>query len=75
MQSVLTTQTESVWRLKGTVRHDQIITPNLTIFDKHLLNEDGSNKLLRPTSITTNLQTMQHEVELIEVVNDVIIEG
>ena len=75
LQSILTTRTESVWKLKGTLIEDIIITPNLTIFDKYLKDVNNNSRYMRPYAITTDLQTMEHSVELIEIVNDVVVEG
>ncbi len=75
LQSILTTRAESVWTLKGTLLEDIIITPNLTIFDKYLKDDQGNSRYMRPSSISTDLREMQHSVELIEVVNDVVVEG
>jgi len=75
LQSILTTRTESVWKLKGTLIEDIMITPNLTIFDKYLKDANNNSRYMRPYAITTDLQTMEHSVELIEIVNDVVTEG
>lgn len=75
LQSILNTRRKSVWKLKGAFIFDKIITPNITIFDKYFKDSQNNFRYMRPFSISTNMRTCEHDVELIEVVTDVIQEG
>lgn len=75
LQSILNTRRKSVWKLKGGVILDEIITPNIAIFDKHFKDDQGNFRYMRPFSISTDMRRCEHDVELIEVINDVIQEG
>lgn len=75
LQSILNTRRKSVWKLKGAFIFDKIITPNITIFDKYFKDSQNNFRYMRPFSISTNMRTCEHDVELIEVATDVIQEG